>query len=133
MSTTIDTPLTEDERESLIADHRLALEQIDRSLNAVTVALHRMREVRTLATDLDGIVPARLVIAAYSPEEPWESPVTDLGLATSTQDSLQGAYREPVRDLIAATHAAEAKLISYGAQAEEDRARIERELSDLRG
>lgn len=133
MTTVLDPTLTEAERDDLIAHNRSALEQIDRSLNEVTRALHRMREVRKVAADLDQLVPARLTIAAYSPEEPWESPVTDLGLATSAQESLQGSYREPIRDLIAATHAAEALLVTYGVQAEEDRARIERELRDLRG
>jgi len=131
MSTTIDTTDTQDA--DVIAHLRLTLEQIDRSLTNVSTTLHRLREVRKAAASLDEIVPSRLVIAAYNPDEPWEHPTTELGLAASVQDTLAGAYREPVRDLIAATHAAEAQLVTYGAQAEEDRARVERELRDLRG
>lgn len=133
MSTTIDPTQTEAEREELIRYQRLALEQIDKSLNSVTTAMHRMREVRKAAAAMDDLVPARLVIDAYNPEEPWEKPTTDLGLAASAQDCLAGSWREPIRDLIAATHAAEALLVTYGSRAEEDRARIERELRDLRG
>lgn len=136
MTTTEYAPTAEEaerDREAHIACLRGTLETLDVQSTQITLALHHMRELRRAANALVDLNTARLSVRAVDMEEWWEPKSTGLDLPESVQTLLAGSFKEPVRELIAATDAAEARLVRAGVDGEEQIARIERELVELRG
>ena len=124
---------TEADRESARLAMTATLEDIDRSQTSAAAALAHVRAVRRSAQALDESTPRRLNIRTYDIEEPGEPSWGGLGLPESAQVVLDGSYREPVRELIAACDAAEAELVRFDQKCEEDRARVESDLRGTRG
>lgn len=112
---------------------RCSLQDIDRTQSQASLVLNRVFELRRLALELVKEAPLRLAVAKYDLDSPGEPRLADaLGLPGSVLASLAGAYLEPLRELIAATDAAEAALNRLDLECEDDRARVERDLLVLR-
>ena len=119
----------EQDRESHIACLQGTLANLDVQSTQITMLLHHMRELRHAADALVGIATARVAVRDVDDEEWWEPRNTGLDLPESVQTLLAGSFKEPVRELIAATDAAVAKLVRAGADGEEQIAKIQRELA----
>lgn len=123
---------TEQDLENDRSAMRCTLEEIDRTQVQVTNARHRLRNLLDAAKDLNALTPQRVTITKYDLDCPGEpTPGYGLNLPESTQVVLSGSYSEPVRELIAAAHAADAQLAAVDEQCEVDRARVEDDLRSV--